>query len=189
MRAAGILPEPAQTGSSAPRRGSRPRVTRSRGVTLRLSLRTGAGPAGHQRPRRVHTAQRREDAATRWPGAPGRNRTCDPLLRRVRGRRGVAPACVSCEERACRRGHRAAPRPTRRPYTAPLRLGPWVFRTACAPSGRGAPTARCGRLDGSPPARLRRGAPRRPPGPEPRRAPPGASRGTSGNPRPAWHRT
>ena len=54
------------------------------------------------------------------PGAPGRNRTCDPLLRRVRGRRGVARACVSCEERACRRGHRAAPRPARRPYMAPL---------------------------------------------------------------------
>ena len=124
-------------------------------------------------------------------GAPGRNRTPDPLLRRARGRRGIASSCVSCTERACRRGQRAAPRTARRPYTAPLQLagGPSDLRTACAPSGRGLPRARRGPLGGWPPARLRRGAPLRPLGPEPRRAPPGENPGASGNPRPAWHRT
>jgi hypothetical protein len=32
---------------------------------------------------------------TRIPGAPGRDRTCEPLLRRWKRHRGVTPACVS----------------------------------------------------------------------------------------------
>jgi len=104
---------------------SGPRLARMAEVPRIRTFSRTAGPGGVAAGRRsardglVAPAGETRPGASASHGAPGRTRTCDPLLRRGRRGAGVARACVSCAERPCRGRHGAAPRTARRPQTAP----------------------------------------------------------------------